>query len=439
MSSTESEDVHVGEDVAHRLHATRTPFITAVIIEALFCILMTRWMWEKGGRTTLLEELRRGILFDSQVLSGGKALVYVCWTTLVVSVLGRLSCLCVSHTSILARKSGRCLALLYMFFGTTNWLVYFTCYYVGSDAASHITREHTVNVKVREEDHRIRSGRAYSAELNACLMHNEWDYAACGVDAVSVCTLPWGEEKSFRPGQCVAHIPLKGKPCCISEKVKLADPEMTLFGARVEVPNVFMLVKWLSVLLIGWVLRFGYFAAGVGERSFSQTAYLDILDIVIFSTNLNEAALRNPVYGFDLAGTPSKISHFRWNLCFVTFALAYVTVVLSQVIYTAFAPTKEAKEEDEASDVEVLESASRLGQPVEVCLDEAEMGGSAMPLFACADGVHSLRPGHAIRMGNGMYRVQFSDGYEPTDPRTKTCHLCLLGAEARSPRSVWSV
>ena len=419
MSSTESEDTHVGEEVSHRLHATRTPFITAVVIETLFCILMTRWMWEKGGPTTLLQELKLGSLFDSRVLQSGKALVYVCWTTFLVSVIGRLSCLCVSHKSILARKSGRGLPLVYMFFGTMNWLVYFTCYYVGSDAASHIIREHMVNVKVREEDHRIRSGHAYTAELNACLMHNEWNYKACGVDAVSVCTLPWGEEESFGPGQCVAHIPLKGKPCCISEKVKLAAPEMTLFGTEVKVPSVFMLLKWLSVLLIGWVLRFGYFSAGIGERSFSQTAYLDILDIIIFSTNLNEAALRNPVYGFDSAGRPSKISHFLWNLCFVTFALAYVMSVLSQVIYTACAPTKEAKEE-EVPDVEAsrLESASRLGQPVEVSLDESEMDDSAT-FFACADGVHSLRAGHAIRMGNGMYRVQFSDGYEPADPGTE--------------------
>lgn len=35
-----------GEDVAHRLNATRTPFVTGILVEVAFASLMTRWMAE---------------------------------------------------------------------------------------------------------------------------------------------------------------------------------------------------------------------------------------------------------------------------------------------------------------------------------------------------------------------------------------------------------
>lgn len=77
-----------------------------------------------------------------------------------------------------------------------------------------------------------------------------------------------------------------------------------------------MLTKWLAILLVGWVLRHGYFASQLGTPEFTkdpwdplglgifhlfrfamashgQDSWLDILDAVIFSTNLELPYVRD--------------------------------------------------------------------------------------------------------------------------------------------------
>ena len=85
----------------------------------------------------------------------------------------------------------------------------------------------------------------------------------------------------------------------------------------------------MSILLVGWVLRHGYFAAGVGTGEFSETAYLDILDAVIFSENLNEDLVRCPGYGISRTGRPQEQNVWPYYYLYATFATAFTTVLFS--------------------------------------------------------------------------------------------------------------
>ena len=72
----------------------------------------------------------------------------------------------------------------------------------------------------------------------------------------------------------------------------MGKPRMTVFGQKFHVNQIFTTVKWMAVVLIGWVLRHGYLVSGHGDKSFSQGSWLDILDPILFSENLSAACIR---------------------------------------------------------------------------------------------------------------------------------------------------
>ncbi|CAL1166779.1 unnamed protein product [Cladocopium goreaui] len=173
-----------------------------------------------------------------------------------------------------------------------------------------------------------------------------------------------------------------------------------------------MLTKWLAILLVGWVLRHGYFASQLGTPEFTKDSWLDILDAVIFSTNLEFPYVRNPAYGFSSDGSPQKRDTWRVHAVYATFAIAFASAICSSIIYSALvpAPDDSAVAEKEVSDT--LELDGNEGQMVmlyqELSDDE--------PGLLCADhGPRTARTGRALRqdLEGGTYLVRFTDGEEP--------------------------
>lgn len=72
---------------------------------------------------------------------------------------------------------------------------------------------------------------------------------------------------------------LAGRPCCISERLEMGSPRMTLLGHDCDVQMVFMVAKWVAILVIGWTLRHGYFAFTLGTPEFTKHSWLDMLDV----------------------------------------------------------------------------------------------------------------------------------------------------------------
>ena len=205
--------------------------------------------------------------------------------------------------------------------------------------------------------------------------------------------------------------------------MKIDKPHFQVFGKEIRVSIVFMLIKWMSILLVGWVLRHGYFAAGVGTGEFSKTAYLDILDAVIFSENLNEDFVRCPAYGISRSGKPQGKTLVPYYSVYATFAVAFSTVLLSQMIYTLLVPRVEDDSDEEGDSLLDLEeqedvtNKAAVAQSVRVAMASDDtfslLNRRATLLELRSDG---MRRGHVLRRESpGMYRVKFSDALEPTE------------------------
>ncbi|CAK9078919.1 unnamed protein product [Durusdinium trenchii] len=388
-----------GEDVAHRLNATRTPFVTGILVEVAFASLMTRWMAESTREKSPLFNVSEEFI------------VQALWTVFGISVLGRCLCLLYSHRAILHRRSGRVVTILYMFCGTTQWLFNLSVYYLAYDAASYVERIHHVHVGLSNtpvffENH---------TSLTNCLMKNRWRYEACDFGVSSNCSLPYVPQHHYVVGDCVSSIEVQGQACCISETLKMGNPRMTLLGVRCSVRLVFMIIKWLAILLVGWVLRHGYFAGGVGSTEFTHDSWLDILDAVVFSENLLEPYVRGPAYGISSLGRPELRNVWRFHAVYATFVVAFLSSIWSCLIYTALVPVKE---EEALLDAELAEfQSTEDGHHVMVqqeLFEEDEDGRS----YACRDLLCSgpvFRVGRAVCAQKGAYKVHFLDDMEPEE------------------------
>ena len=142
-------------------------------------------------------------------------------------------------------------------------------------------------------------------------MRNEWKYEACDLKLDAACDKPFRANESYALGQCVSHVLVGDTPCCITETITMGKPRMTVFGQKCQVDLVFTTLKWMVVLLIGWVLRHGYLVSGLGKKAFSQGAWLDILDTILFSENLSAECIRNSPENLPAVGWPGIFG----NIC----------------------------------------------------------------------------------------------------------------------------
>ena len=407
-SDTDADARSIADDsvnVTHRLHATRTPFITSCCVELAFCALMSSWMSDNDHYTVFFR-------LHSETIGSKKIIVFV-WAVFAVSAMVRFWCLCLTAKSSLARNAGRWLTVIYMFFGTVNWLLYLTAYYIAHDNASNPAKTHRVNID-------LRNAHYLSASVKKCLLEHNWSYEACDIHVESVCTMPYNSSATYGNGECVTTVDVAGIPCCISEVLKLEKPHLTVLGKDIPVSIVFMLIKWMSILLVGWVLRHGYFAAGVGTGEFSETAYLDILDAVIFSENLNEDLVRCPGYGISRSGRPQGKNVWPYYYLYATFVTAFTTVLFSQMLYTLLAPKKEKEEtsdeEDVSPDEAIKQTVPTLQTAQTVQVQTTSLFDSRSSLLRLGG---TMRPGRVLGRDvsdvPGIYRVQFDDELEPKE------------------------
>ena len=391
------------KDVSHRVHAIRSPFIVAVCVECAFCVLMTRWMDES---------LTHQSPMDRVVFAQEKNFKTSLWIVFAVTVLGRLFCLVWSDTHILQRRSGRVVAMLYIFFGTAQWLFYLSVYYVEVDAASSVRRTHQLNLQIEEIPTLLSNVKG--GDLTKCLEQNEWNYKACKFDVQGTCARPYKPGDEYQNGDCVSTLVVQGVKCCISEVIKMSPPQMRLFGHICDVEMIFMVIKWMAVLLMGWTLRHGFLAGNIGERSFTQGTWLDVLDAVIFSEFLNKNEVRYPAYGFTVDGKPQLRDLRPLAGLYITWLTAFSAVILSRIVYTALVPaveengdagTKPANAED--ADADTKEAPQ--GFPVRVVHDQESEEEHRFFTHCTTKDVQLDLLGRAVAQAPGSYLVTYDD------------------------------
>ncbi|CAE7790758.1 unnamed protein product, partial [Symbiodinium sp. CCMP2456] len=112
----------------------------------------------------------------------------------------RLLCLAWSHIEILRRRRGRLSAVLFMIFGTVHWSILLTAYYIEYDAASPVEKSHKVNLKIDAVP--VYVTREHGSAFTECLIRNEWRYEACDLKLDTVCELPFYANESYTRALC---------------------------------------------------------------------------------------------------------------------------------------------------------------------------------------------------------------------------------------------
>eukprot|EP00439_Symbiodinium_sp_Y106_P021002 s5177_g2.t1 len=343
-----------GLDLGQRLQASRKPFFAAISVELLFCALMSRWVREEELHFSPLE---KWIPVDA------KDLVNVCWGTFIVTGLMRVFCIWgLPHfrTSPGAVRIG---AAIFMLAGTLQWVIYLSAVYVEYDASTPVDRVHDVRMAMQEVPTFL------GAPLASCLRENNWSYSACRLRVTKNCTMPFEPGKQYADGDCVETVVVAGQPCCVCERVVLGKPLLE-FGLRVD--DVFMLIRWLAILMLGWVVR-GWVSTPAAN-SFTSGAWLDILDAVVFSDNIQSPAVRHPAYGIDFDGSMRPKDATLFVAVSLTWVVAFTTVVVSPALFTTLMP---AAQERAPSIDELEEEQMRRLKDSLACSDEHEARAAA--------------------------------------------------------------
>ncbi|CAE6972637.1 unnamed protein product [Symbiodinium sp. CCMP2592] len=343
-----------GLDLGQRLQASRKPFFAAICVELLFCALMSRWVREEELHFSPLE---KWIPVDA------KDLVSFCWGTFIVTGLLRVFCIWgLPHvrTSPGAVRIG---TAIFMLAGTLQWVIYLSAFYVEYDASTPVDRVHDVRMAMQEVPTFL------GAPLASCLREHNWSYSACRLRVTKNCTMPFEPGKQYADGDCVETVVVAGQPCCVCERVVLGKPLLE-FGLRVD--DVFMLVRWLAILMLGWVVR-GWVSTPAAN-SFTSGAWLDILDAVVFSDNIRSPAVRHPAYGIDFDGSMRPKDATLFVAVSLTWVVAFTTVVVSPALFTTLMP---AVQEKAPSIDELKEEQMRRLKDSLACSDEHEARAAA--------------------------------------------------------------
>ncbi|CAE6924726.1 unnamed protein product [Symbiodinium natans] len=413
--------------------ASRKPFAGAICVELLFCALMSKWVRENDVHFSPLE---RWVPVDEPDL------MKLCWGTFIVTGLVRVFCICgrphVLSSRVLRIGVERIISetpAVYMLAGTLQWVIYLSAFYVEYDAATPVDRVHDVSMTLQEVPTFL------GTPLASCLRKNNWSYAACRVGVTKNCTMPYEPDRHYTNGECVETVVVSGQQCCVFEKVVLGQPLLEI-GFRVD--DLFMLVKWLAILMLGWVVR-GWVATPAAA-SFTSGAWLDILDAVVFSENILSPAVRHPAYGIDFDGSMRLKKPELFVCIFMTWVVAFSTVVLSPVLFTVLMP---AVEGPEPSTAELQKEQLQRLEDSLACSDELEARNATQAVLellrrrrkelqgsdghpVCVDVPDASRSEHrrgriigraAVQHNAEAYRVKFTDGRHPREGVVSLEHI----------------
>eukprot|EP00928_Gymnodinium_smaydae_P005857 TRINITY_DN12027_c1_g2_i2.p1 TRINITY_DN12027_c1_g2~~TRINITY_DN12027_c1_g2_i2.p1 ORF type:complete len:756 (-),score=151.50 TRINITY_DN12027_c1_g2_i2:59-2203(-) len=305
--------------VRKQLRAFAWPFLLGTCVEALFCYLMCLWSSGSELRGTALD-------LGFTVFWSQSNLELFFWGTFITCLAARicvLFCWCRDETG---RFEANSYAAVFMFFSATQWVFYLAAYYWLYDQLTYVERTYEAAIAFGTQS-------SSEAAVQDCLRSTS-NRSACAGALAAECRRPFAEGL---PG-CVGHVMVAGQRCCVEELRSLSVPllEVGLAGRRTDIGVVFMLERWLSVLVMSWFLVDNpLLPPGDAYRSFTDGVWLDVLDAVVFGDYVLHAKVRGPSYGLGGGAKDPQPLLLLWR----TWLLAFLTSVLAPIVYRACSPS----------------------------------------------------------------------------------------------------
>jgi hypothetical protein len=391
--------------VTAHLRAFFWPFVLGTLVEVVFCFLMCRWSAKSHLSGSPLD-------FGITIFWDQSNLARLFWGTFWSCLIARSVCLCCWSSDTGRRFGGNSYAAIFMICSAMQWVFYLSAYYWLYDQLTFVEKHHETALGFDSLQHATFG----SAAFQDC-MREVSNHTVCQDVLVAACRRP------YQPGLegCVGHVVVSGQMCCVEERASLSVPNVDVgFGGLVfDISTIFMLERWLAVLIMSWFLVDNpLLPPVVGYKSFADGAWLDILDAVVFGDYVLDAKVRNPAYGIAAAGaevaTDPKPMLWLWR----TWLVAFITSILSPIIYRACSPpsgtlsnTRPAPLSLEKCTFELLGSLRHLDakkahdyldealklqhrayvetsnhdQPVEVCISRRQESRSPLWPFGCLD------------------------------------------------------
>ncbi|CAE8612700.1 unnamed protein product [Polarella glacialis] len=324
-------------DVVETCHRVfKGPFLISLVIEFVFCLLLSRSRALASSKASALDNLmpfNRHQLFHSV------------WAVFAVCLLARLFVLVLWRTGRPSFQRHRTCSSLFMAFGALQWVFYFSTYFWMYDMSTTVRSKTRISVDIINADS-IRTDATNGASWRECMAFSKDNATACQHVKAARC------QTIFAPGKenCVGDVRVGPDRCCIEERKSLFHIPMSLFGfGYVDVSTVFVFEKWLGILVLSWTLVDSPMAEYLGTKDFTTDVWLDILDAAVFGDYVLSDQVRFPSYGIAPDGASRPTSNLLMVSVWWTWIIGFLTSILSPILYTICVPAPDKSVPDTPS------------------------------------------------------------------------------------------
>eukprot|EP00927_Polykrikos_kofoidii_P057492 TRINITY_DN5162_c0_g1_i2.p1 TRINITY_DN5162_c0_g1~~TRINITY_DN5162_c0_g1_i2.p1 ORF type:complete len:692 (-),score=102.19 TRINITY_DN5162_c0_g1_i2:719-2794(-) len=436
---------------AKRLWSRFTAYCWAIVlglaVEVLFCLTMSSW----SDRNEAVASNFQGHV----TVADTNNLKEAYWGVFT-------GCVSMRVLSVVLWRNGFChwrdttFASMYMFFSTVQWIFYLAAYYWLYDELTGVVWSPEVQVKYNpllpsapnmfSNSNGTQRHRVHDMTMRSCL--KRYGPAVC----YSLNLQQVGCEEVFSASRCSGWIWLGADDahrvkCCVRNRYTLSPPDLKVPILPWDIHTFFPVLQWLAVLVMSWMTHDSpMLPSSSAYTNFMTGVWLDILDAVIFGDYVLNKKVWYPTYGI-LAEPASQEGYAgpenTWPQLMVwrLWLLAFISAVLSPVVYTFFRRADAAEDVDPSErnvshaitnllhSIRLLDKGS-ASEALELTLDLQR----AEYMTNCSiNDTHRVRVrdamsqagGFAIRsqgrigrarlderQGFGKYRINFDDGEE---------------------------
>eukprot|EP00933_Yihiella_yeosuensis_P046018 TRINITY_DN4147_c1_g1_i2.p1 TRINITY_DN4147_c1_g1~~TRINITY_DN4147_c1_g1_i2.p1 ORF type:complete len:564 (-),score=85.08 TRINITY_DN4147_c1_g1_i2:321-2012(-) len=354
-TSSEGEASDIDEEAVQMqtcTEALRLPVLFSLVAEAVFCLMMRSWH-ASAKRKLMTHEtsLDRFMPFNQKHFSA------VLWSVFSVGVVGRLLVLFFWKVAKPSFRRHRTCAGLFMFFNAMQWVIYLACFFWMFDNCTRAETSFAVQVDAAAAGD-MRTDASNGDSWRECMAYSRDNATACRHIKAATCKRVYNPTQ---PGNCVGDVKIGENRCCILQIRKLTKPVFKWLNQKktVEVSNVYAFQKWITILVLSWVMIDSPMGEYLKTKDFSNAAWLNVLDAMVFSDYVLNDRVRNPAYGISPGGEQTTADPWLLNAVFCTWWIAFTSSLLSPILFTLFVPDQRKNEDLAITDTDELISEEK--------------------------------------------------------------------------------